>query len=71
MIEFKIPFKEEIFPILKNLYIDNNHCRHNALANLVIISGFYWEVYAQDIKLFLSKCEFVMVIKKNLKLYPI
>ena len=53
MIVVKIPFKEEIFPILKNLHIYFHHCGYKPLANHIIENRYYWEGYTQDVKSFL------------------
>lgn len=65
--EVKIPFKEEIYLILKNLYIENNHCGYKSLCNHIILNIYYWEGYRQDINIFLSKCEICNAEKKHIK----
>jgi hypothetical protein len=41
MIEVKIPYKDEIIPLLKNTHINNHHCGYKAMTNNIIIKGFY------------------------------
>lgn len=66
--DVKIPFKEEIFPILKNLHIEYHHCGYKPLSNHIIQNGYYWEGYTQDVRLFLSKCEICNAEKKTHKI---
>ena len=66
MIQVKLIFKEEIFPILKNF--DFHLCGYKPLANHIIENRYYWEGYTQDVKSLLSKCEICNGEKKHIKL---
>ena len=66
-IELKIPFKEEIAPILKTIHINNLHCGYKALCNRIIEEGFYWDGYSKEINNFIKNCHFCNGDKKNIK----
>lgn len=54
-INVKIPFKGEVYPILKYIHINNNHIGYKNMCNQILLSEFYWLGYSQDITNFLNK----------------
>lgn len=66
----KIPFKGEVYPILKYIHINNNHIVYKNMCNQILLSEFYWLGYSQDITNFLNKCEICLSNKKKNHIIP-
>ena len=64
-INVKIPFKGEVYPILKYIHINNNHIGYKNMCNQILLSEFYWLGYSQDITNFLNKWEICLSNKKK------
>ena len=66
----KIPYVEEIFPLLSNTHIENDNCGYKMLCNLILLKKYYWEGYTKKITQFLSKCEICAAEKKTKIIKP-
>ena len=64
-IEYKIPFREEILPIIKNIHISNNHCVYKALCNQILLNKYYLEGYSNYVKEYLNEYELCNGNKKK------
>ena len=66
-IECKIPFREEIIPLIKNIHISNNYCDYKILCNQIILNKYYWKGYTNYIQEYLNECELCNAKKKLIK----
>ena len=70
IINCKIPYKEEVLALLKNIHITNHHCNYKTLCNHILNAGFYWEGYTSSVQEFLNNCELCNADKKKKLIKP-